>query len=73
MGWFLQDGDIEVVGGKAKPFCVGHTGGAVGATGVLLIVPQNPQLGEDKVSTLNKKPSLSINYVKRTYTNRIRT
>ena len=53
MGWFLQDGDTEVVGGKAKPFFVGHTGGAVGATGVLLIVPQNPQPGEDKVSTLN--------------------
>jgi len=53
MGWFLQAGDTEVVGGKAKPFCVGHTGGAVGATGVLLIVPQNPQPGEDEVSTLN--------------------
>ena len=42
MGWLMQQKDGGVVGGKAKPFCVGHTGGAVGASSVLLIVPQDP-------------------------------
>ena len=53
MGWLVQEGGTEVAGGKAKLFYVGHTGAAVGATSVLLIVPQNPQLGEDKISSLN--------------------
>lgn len=48
MGWLMQQGDAGVVGGKGKPFCVGHTGGAVGASSVLLIVPQDPQLSAER-------------------------
>ena len=51
MGWLMQQGDVGVVGGKAKPFCVGHTGGAVGASSVLLIVPQDPHPSEPGVSS----------------------
>lgn len=39
LGWFVnKDGD-EVVCGERRPFCFGHTGGAIGATGVLMVVP----------------------------------
>lgn len=48
MGWLMRQGDAGVVGGKGRPFCVGHTGGAVGASSVLLIVPQDPQLSTER-------------------------
>ena len=48
MGWVMRQGDAGVVGGKGKPFCVGHTGGAVGASSVLLIVSQDPQLSAER-------------------------
>ena len=39
LGWLVQKEDAGVVGGKSRPFCVGHTGGAVGASSVLMIAP----------------------------------
>ena len=48
MGWLMQQGDVGVVGGRVRPFCVGHTGGAVGASSVLLIVPQDLQLSVER-------------------------
>lgn len=60
MGWLMQRGDGGIVGGKVKPFCVGHTGGAVGASSVLLIVPQDPHepgvSSADALSSEGSKP-----------------
>ena len=60
MGWLMQQGDGGIVGGKVKPFCVGHTGGAVGASSVLLIVPQDPHepgvSSADALSSEGSKP-----------------
>ena len=41
MGWIVQREGPQVKGGKKEPFCVGHTGAAVGASSVLLILPCN--------------------------------
>lgn len=39
LGWMVQRGGERVQGGKKVHYCVGHTGGAVGASSVLLISP----------------------------------
>ena len=39
LGWCVQREGAQVKGGKNEPFCVGHTGAAVGASSVLLILP----------------------------------
>lgn len=39
MGWFLQRGKKGYMGGKDYPFFFSHTGGAVGASSVLTVMP----------------------------------
>lgn len=39
LGWMIQRGGERVQGGKRVHYCVGHTGGTVGASSVLLILP----------------------------------
>ena len=39
LGWIVRKEGERVQGGKREPFCVGHTGAAVGASSVLLILP----------------------------------
>lgn len=47
LGWVVQSEGERVKGGKKEPLCVGHTGTAVGASSVLVILPNNvPQTGE---------------------------
>ena len=39
MGWFVEESSEGVVGGRRKMMTVSHTGGAVGASCVLTIIP----------------------------------
>ena len=39
LGWILRQGGTVVKGGKSEQFCAGHTGAAVGASSVLIILP----------------------------------
>ena len=57
MGWFVSQEQLETVGGKKRPMLVGHTGGAVGATSVLLIIPGDSSVPEQdqKFCTVQKK------------------
>ena len=56
MGWFVSQEQLEVVCGKKRPMLVGHTGGAVGATSVLLITPCDSSVPEQdqKVCSVQK-------------------
>ncbi len=40
MGWIVRRGDPGILGGQRRLFCVGHTGGAVGASSALVVIPQ---------------------------------
>ncbi len=40
MGWLVRQGKSDVLGGRQMSFCVGHTGGTVGASSALVIVPR---------------------------------
>ena len=39
LGWFVNKGGDEVVCGEGRPFYFGHTGAAIGATSVLMVIP----------------------------------
>lgn len=39
LGWVVQREGALVKGGIVEPFCVGHTGAAVGASSVLIVLP----------------------------------
>ena len=39
MGWIVRDGSSGTIGGKDQPFYAAHSGGAVGASSVLVIMP----------------------------------
>jgi serine beta-lactamase-like protein LACTB len=41
LGWVVQREGALVKGGTVRPFCVGHTGAAVGASSVLVILPSH--------------------------------
>jgi serine beta-lactamase-like protein LACTB len=43
LGWIVRKEGERVQGGKWEPFCVGHTGAAVGASSVLLILPDKTE------------------------------
>ena len=48
LGWIVQKEGERVKGGKREPFRVGHTGAAVGASSVLLILPNEPSKMKEK-------------------------
>ena len=39
MGWVVREGDEGTVGGRERPFYAAHSGGAVGASSILVIMP----------------------------------
>lgn len=41
LGWVVRREGASVKGGISEPFCVGHTGAAVGASSVLMILPNH--------------------------------
>ena len=41
LGWVVRKEGASVKGGISEPFCVGHTGAAVGASSVLVILPKH--------------------------------
>lgn len=49
MGWVVRREDERVRGGLKEPFCVGHTGAAVGASSVLVITPRDRDSDEQTV------------------------
>ena len=42
MGWCVQQEESSVMGGRQKQLTVSHTGGSVGASSVLTIIPGSP-------------------------------
>ncbi|XP_069702257.1 serine beta-lactamase-like protein LACTB, mitochondrial isoform X1 [Periplaneta americana] len=51
MGWVVVPAVQEHGGGDTQRFAVGHTGGAVGASSVLLMVPVTPSESSSKTLT----------------------
>ena len=41
MGWFVRNGSARTVGGRGQPFYAAHSGAAVGASSVLVIMPSD--------------------------------
>ena len=39
MGWVVRNGSARTVGGRGRPFYAAHSGGAIGASSVLVIMP----------------------------------
>ena len=39
MGWVVRNGSARTVGGRGQPFYAAHSGGAVGASSILVIMP----------------------------------
>lgn len=39
MGWIVRNGSARTVGGRGQPFYAAHSGGAVGASSILVVMP----------------------------------
>lgn len=59
LGWVVQKGGSQIEGSEVKHFCVGHTGAAVGASSVLVIMP-NDKVDEQKTQD---DPAMSLSKV----------
>jgi len=60
MGWFVTPEKCQHGGIPAKPLHVEHTGGAMGASSVLLVLPTNPQDTRDSASNIPSGISVAI-------------
>jgi serine beta-lactamase-like protein LACTB len=58
MGWVVVPSRQEYGGGDVQAFAVGHTGGAVGASSVLLVVPHAAAIPSDSESA-RRTPSVT--------------
>jgi hypothetical protein len=57
MGWVVVPSLQEHGGGDAQKFAVGHTGGAVGASSVLLVVPDTVPYPSASPSPVSSSPA----------------
>ncbi len=54
MGWVVRKGSARTVGGRSQPFYAAHSGAAIGASSVLVIMPaesDTPSTNNDNVTT----------------------
>ncbi|MCG8620552.1 MAG: hypothetical protein MJE68_00955 [Proteobacteria bacterium] len=52
MGWVVRNGSARMVGGRGRPFYAAHSGGAIGASSILVIMPADtPSPNDDNSIT----------------------
>ena len=57
LGWFVQKEKEGLLTGKRHPFYFGHSGGAVGASSILLVMPNREKEGD---KTMNMQEASEV-------------
>lgn len=61
MGWFVRDRSARTVGGRGQPFYAAHSGAAIGASSVLVIMPADtPTTNNNIIKTQFIEPKVEL-------------
>ena len=61
MGWFVRDRSARTAGGRGQPFYAAHSGAAVGASSVLVIMPADtPTTDSNIIKTRFMEPRVEL-------------
>ena len=60
MGWLVREGSTGIVGGKDQPFYAAHSGGTVGASSILVVMPSRKSTPNSILSESKLTENLSL-------------